>query len=38
MDTTLVFMAAGFGSRFGGGVKQIEPVGPGGEVLMEYAA
>ncbi len=38
METTLVFMAAGFGSRFGGGVKQIEPVGPCGEVLMEYAA
>lgn len=38
MDTALVFMAAGFGSRFGGGIKQIEPVGPGGEVLMEYAA
>ena len=35
--TTLAFMAAGFGSRFGGGVKQIEPVGPNGEVLMEYA-
>ena len=37
MSTTLVFMAAGFGSRFGGGVKQIEPVGPNGEVLMDYA-
>lgn len=37
MKTTLVFMAAGFGSRFGGGVKQIEPVGPNGEVLMDYA-
>ena len=35
--TTLVFMAAGFGTRFGGGVKQIEPVGPNGEVLMDYA-
>ena len=35
--TTLAFMAAGFGSRFGGGVKQIEPVGPHGEVLMDYA-
>ena len=34
---TLVFMAAGFGTRFGGGVKQIEPVGPNGEVLMDYA-
>ena len=30
-------MAAGFGSRFGGGVKQIEPIGPNGEVLMDYA-
>ncbi len=37
MKTTLVFLAAGFGSRFGGGVKQIEPVGPNGEVLMDYA-
>ena len=34
---TLVFMAAGFGTRFSGGVKQIEPVGPNGEVLMDYA-
>ena len=34
---TLVFMAAGFGTRFGGGIKQIEPVGPNGEVLMDYA-
>lgn len=30
-------MAAGFGTRFGGGVKQLEPVGPNGEVLMDYA-
>ena len=37
MSTTLVLMAAGFGTRFGGGVKQIEPVGPNGEVLMDYA-
>ena len=37
MNTTLVFMAAGFGTRFGGGIKQIEPVGPNGEVLMDYA-
>ena len=37
MRTTLVFMAAGFGSRFSGGVKQLEPVGPNGEVLMDYA-
>lgn len=37
MNATLVFMAAGFGTRFGGGVKQLEPVGPNGEVLMDYA-
>lgn len=37
MNTSLVFMAAGFGTRFGGGVKQLEPVGPNGEVLMDYA-
>ena len=35
--TELVFMAAGFGTRFGGGIKQLEPVGPHGEVLMDYA-
>ena len=28
MNTTLVIMAAGIGSRFGGGVKQLTPVGP----------
>ena len=27
---TLVVMAAGIGSRFGGGIKQLEPVGPKG--------
>ena len=37
MQATLVFMAAGFGSRFGG-IKQIQPIGPNGEVLMDYAA
>lgn len=36
MQATLVFMAAGFGSRFGG-IKQIQPIGPNGEVLMDYA-
>lgn len=34
---TLVIMAAGIGSRFGGGIKQLEPVGPGGEILMDYS-
>lgn len=37
MNAALVFMAAGFGTRFGQGVKQLEPVGPNGEVLMDYA-
>ncbi len=36
-DTTLVVMAAGIGSRFGGGIKQLEPVGPGGEIIMDYS-
>ena len=35
--TTLVIMAAGIGSRFGGGIKQLEPLGPNGEVIMEYS-
>ena len=34
---TLVIMAAGLGSRFGGGIKQLEPVGPGGEIIMDYS-
>lgn len=33
---TLVVMAAGMGSRFGG-VKQLEPVGPSGELVMDYS-
>ena len=36
-DTTLVIMAAGIGSRFGGGIKQLEPVGPNGEIIMDYS-
>ena len=34
---TLVIMAAGLGSRFGGGIKQLEPVGPNGEIIMDYS-
>ena len=34
-DITLIVMAAGMGSRFGG-LKQIEPIGPRGEVLLDY--
>ena len=33
----LVIMAAGIGSRFGKGIKQLTPVGPCGEVIMEYS-
>ena len=36
-ETTLVIMAAGIGSRFGGGIKQLEPVGPSGEIIMDYS-
>ena len=35
--TSLVIMAAGIGSRFGKGIKQLEPVGPGGEIIMDYS-
>ena len=35
-DLTLVLMAAGMGSRFGG-LKQIEPMGPNGEFLIDYS-
>lgn len=37
MKTTLVVMAAGIGSRFGGGIKQLEPMGPNGEIIMDYS-
>ena len=33
---TLVIMAAGMGSRFGG-LKQVEPVGPNGEFILDYS-
>ena len=35
MSATLVIMAAGLASRYGS-AKQIEKVGPAGEILMEY--
>lgn len=35
--TALVIMAAGIGSRFGGGIKQLESVGPNGEIIMDYS-
>lgn len=36
MHATLVIMAAGMGSRYGGN-KQIDGIGPSGEILMEYS-
>ena len=35
--TALVIMAAGIGSRFGKGIKQLAKVGPGGEIIMDYS-
>lgn len=35
--TTLLIMAAGIGSRFGGGIKQLEPVGMHDEIIMDYS-
>ena len=35
-DTTLVILAAGLASRFGS-LKQIEPVGPNGEFIIDYS-
>ena len=37
MKTSLVIMAAGIGSRFGGGIKQLAPVGLNGEIIMDYS-
>lgn len=37
MKSSLVIMAAGIGSRFGGGIKQLESVGPCGEIIMDYS-
>ena len=37
IKTTLVIMAAGIGSRYGGGVKQLARVGPSGEIIMDYS-
>ena len=35
MKPTLLILAAGMGSRFGG-LKQVEPVGPNGEAIIDY--
>lgn len=36
-QTSLVIMAAGIGSRYGSGIKQLEKVGPDGEIIMDYS-
>lgn len=36
-NVTLLIMAAGIGSRFGGGIKQLEPVGLHDEVIIDYS-
>ena len=37
MDTTLLIMAAGIGSRFGGGIKQLETVDENKHIIMDYS-
>ncbi|MCI6729187.1 MAG: nucleotidyltransferase [Clostridiales bacterium] len=37
MKTALVILAAGIGARYGGGIKQLEPVGPMGEIIVDYS-
>ena len=36
-NPALVIMAAGIGSRYAGGIKQLEPVGPNGELIIDYS-
>ena len=37
MKTTLIIMAAGIGSRFGTGIKQLAKMSPNGEIIMDYS-
>ena len=37
MNTTLLIMAAGLGSRFGTGIKQLEPVDASNHIIMDYS-
>jgi hypothetical protein len=37
MNTTLLIMAAGIGSCFGTGIKQLEPVDDVGHIIMDYS-
>ena len=37
MKTTLIIMAAGIGSRFGTGIKQLAKMSESGEIIMDYS-
>ena len=37
MDITLIIMAAGIGSRFGTGIKQLAKMAPNGEIIMDFS-
>ncbi|MBE6944698.1 MAG: nucleotidyltransferase [Ruminococcaceae bacterium] len=37
MSSALVILAAGIGARYGGGIKQLEHVGPAGELIIDYS-
>lgn len=37
METALVILAAGIGSRYGAGIKQLAQMGPTGEIIMDYS-
>ena len=37
MKTSLIIMAAGIGSRYGGGIKQLAKVGPSDEIILDYS-
>ena len=37
MEKTLVILAAGIGSRFGGGIKQLEPIDDYGHIIIDYS-
>ena len=35
--STLIILAAGIGARYGKGIKQLEPIGPNGELIIDYS-
>ena len=37
METSILIMAAGIGSRFGTGIKQLEPVDDANHIIMDYS-